>query len=116
MLEDRVAIEEVELGVAARAGRPVVRAVRARDGALEAERGVALDERELDPEAEVPQRQLPRQVEQVRALRLGPDRPCLRSPDGTVWKLVDAGALFYLVRPGRPPLPLRASAPGELFT
>ena len=33
-----------------------------------------------------------------------------------MWKLVDAGALFYLVRPGRPPLPLRAGAPGELFT
>jgi pimeloyl-ACP methyl ester carboxylesterase len=39
-----------------------------------------------------------------------------RTADGTAWKLVDAGALFYLVRPGRPPLPLRASAPGELFT
>jgi hypothetical protein len=39
-----------------------------------------------------------------------------RAADGTVWKLVDAGNVFYLVRPGRPPLPLRASAPGELFT
>jgi pimeloyl-ACP methyl ester carboxylesterase len=39
-----------------------------------------------------------------------------RAADGAAWKLVDAGALFYLVRPGRPPLPLRASSPGELFT
>jgi pimeloyl-ACP methyl ester carboxylesterase len=38
-----------------------------------------------------------------------------RTADGAVWKLVDAGGLFYLVRPGRPPLPLRARAPGELF-
>jgi hypothetical protein len=39
-----------------------------------------------------------------------------RTADGAVWKLVDAGALFYLVRPGRAPLPLRATSPGELFS
>lgn len=30
-------------------------------------------------------------------------------------QLIDAGSLLYLVRPGRPVLPLPATAPGELF-
>lgn len=39
-----------------------------------------------------------------------------RAPDGAAWKLIDAGNVLYLVRPGRPPIPLRASSPSELFT
>jgi pimeloyl-ACP methyl ester carboxylesterase len=39
-----------------------------------------------------------------------------RATDGAIWKLVDAGAMFWLIRPSQPLLPLRASSPGELFT
>ena len=38
-----------------------------------------------------------------------------RAADGITWTLVDAGAIFYLVRPDAPPIALRASAPTELF-
>jgi hypothetical protein len=38
-----------------------------------------------------------------------------RAADGKTWKLIDARTLFFLVRPGRPPLPLRATSPTELF-
>ena len=38
-----------------------------------------------------------------------------RAADGAAWRLVEAGAMFYLIRPGRPPLALRASSPTELF-
>jgi pimeloyl-ACP methyl ester carboxylesterase len=38
-----------------------------------------------------------------------------RTADGATWTLVDEGSLFYLVRPNKPPLPLRPSAPDELF-
>ncbi len=39
-----------------------------------------------------------------------------RAAGGATWQLVDAGNVLYLVRPDRPPLPLRASSPSELFT
>lgn len=39
-----------------------------------------------------------------------------RAADGKAWKLIDAGTVFFLVRPGGPPLPLRASSSTELFT
>ncbi len=38
-----------------------------------------------------------------------------RAADGATWKLIDARSVFLLVRPGRSPLPLRASSSSELF-